>query len=115
MTIESYHNIFLAGCGLAIVFACISIILFVVFDVKKIIGVKTGHEQKKSMSRKQPKPKKAKVIQTTKVHTDKLETTKLNSSMVVSPIQLGVGSSGRNIQMQFYKNVMVMSAQELIG
>lgn len=50
MQVDLYHHIFLVSLGLAIIFFLLTVILFFAFDIRKIIGIKTGHIQKKSIA-----------------------------------------------------------------
>lgn len=49
MNIETYHTLYIVFLVLAIIFFVISIILFFVFDIRKIISIKSGYAIKQSI------------------------------------------------------------------
>lgn len=46
---DIYHRIFIVALVLTIVLLVLTIVFFFVFDIPKVIGIKTGHIQKKSV------------------------------------------------------------------
>ncbi len=49
MTLEMYHTVFVVCMVMTICLCIISIVFFCVFDIRKIIGIKTGWTLKKSI------------------------------------------------------------------
>lgn len=49
MNIDNYHTLYIVFLVLAIIFLLLTILFFFIFNIKKIISVKTGYEKKQSI------------------------------------------------------------------
>lgn len=113
--VHVFHNIFLVSAGLASCFFIISVVLFFLFNVPQIIGIKTGHVQKKEIKVMKEQQRENKGIKERKIRSGTFNNqAEINQETTLLVNNGDFNENVGNMQFVIWKSVEIYHSNEEI-